>query len=80
MRGRPHCPPPLPYNFPSFAILDEALLDAKVRKVARGLRNGQAGGATGMKADYLKGWLDAVQCEEKAAEEDPGHESTLGNK
>ncbi len=72
--------PPLPYNFPSFAIVDELPSDAKVRKVVRGLRNGRAGRATGMKAEHLKGWLDAVQPEEKVAEEDPGRESTLGDK
>jgi hypothetical protein len=33
-----------------------------------------------MKAEHLKGWLDAIQREEKAAEEDPGRESTLGDK
>ena len=32
-----------------------------------------------MQAEHLKGWLDAIQCKEKAAEEDPGRESTLGN-
>ena len=32
-----------------------------------------------MKAEHLKGWLDAIQRKEKAAEEDPGRESTLGD-
>ena len=48
--------------------------------MVRGLQNGRAAGATGMKAEHLKGWLDAIQREEKAAEEDPGRESTLGDK
>ncbi len=72
--------PPLPHNFPSFAIPDDLPTDSEVRKVVRGLKNGQAAGATGMKAEHLKGWLDAIQRKEKAAEEDPGRESTLGDK
>ena len=72
--------PPLPYNFPSFAISDDLPSDAEVRTVVRGLKNGRAAGATGMKAEHLKGWLDAVQDEEREAEEDPGRESTLGDK
>ncbi len=51
-----------------------------MRKVVRGLKNGQAPGATGMKAKHLKEWLDAIQRKEKAVEEDPGHELTLGDK
>jgi hypothetical protein len=46
--------------------------DSEVRAVVWGLQNGQAGGATGMKAEHLKGWLDEVQHEEKAARENPG--------
>jgi hypothetical protein len=72
--------PPLPYNFPSFAIPDDLPLDSKVPKVVRGLKNGQATGATGMKAKHLKGWLDAIQRKEKAAKEDPGCKSTLSDK
>jgi len=72
--------PPLPNNFPFFAISDDLPSDSEVRKVVRGLKNGRAAGATGMKAEHLKGWLDAIQREEKAAEEDPGRESTLGDK
>ena len=33
-----------------------------------------------MKAKHLKGWLDAIQHEEKAAKEDTGRELTLGDK
>ncbi len=40
----------------------------------RGLKNGQAAGATGMKAKHLKGWLDKIQCKEKAARENTGRE------
>ena len=72
--------PPLPYNFPSFVIPDGLPSNSEVHKVVRGLWNGRAAWATGMKAEYLKGWLDAIQREERAAEEDPGRESTLGDK
>ncbi len=72
--------PPLPYNFPSFAIPDKLPMDSEVRMVVRGLKNRQAAGATGMQAKHLKGWLDAIQRKEKTAEKNPGRESTLGEK
>jgi hypothetical protein len=71
--------PPLPFNFPFFNISDNMPTDLEVRTVVRGLQNGQAGGATGMKAEHLKGWLEEVQHEEKAARENPGRvEADLG--
>ncbi len=48
----------LPYNFPHFKISDDMPTDSEMRTVVRGLKNGQAAGATGMKAKHIKGWLD----------------------
>jgi hypothetical protein len=50
----------LPFNFPYFKVPDGLPTNNEVCKVVRGLQNGQAAGATGMKAEHLKGWLDAI--------------------
>jgi len=73
---------PLPFNIPYFAIRDGVPTNNKVRKVVRGLQNGQTGGATRMKAEHLKGWLDAIQCKDRAAWENPGRvgNTELGSK
>ncbi len=44
----------LPFNFPHFEISDDMPKDSEIRKVVGGLRNGRAGGATGMKAEHIK--------------------------
>ncbi len=71
---------PLLFNFPYFKVPDGLPTNDKVRKVVRGLQNGQAAGATGMKAKHLKGWLYAIQ--HKEARENPGGvgSSELGTK
>ena len=70
---------PLPFNFPFFEISNNMPTDLEVHAVIQRLKNGQAGGATGMKAKHLKGWLEEVQHEEKAARENPGRvEADLG--
>ncbi len=73
---------PLPFNFPYFAVPDGVPTDDEVRKVVRGLQNGQVGGATGMKVEHLKGWLDAIQHKERAARENTGRvgNTELGSK
>jgi hypothetical protein len=73
---------PLLFNFPYFKVPDGLPNDDKVCKVVRGLQNGQAAGATRMKAEHLKGWLDAIQHKEKVARENPGGvgSSELGTK
>jgi hypothetical protein len=43
----------LSFNFLHFEISDDMPTDSEVQKVVGGLRNGQAGGATGMKAKLL---------------------------
>ncbi len=57
----------LPFNFPHFEISNDMPTDSEIQKVVGGLRNGRAGGATGMKAEHIKVWLDEIQSEEKAA-------------
>ncbi len=64
----------LPYNFPHFEISKHMPTDSKMCTVVRGLKNGQAAGATGMRAKHIKGWLDKIQRNEKAARETPGRE------
>jgi hypothetical protein len=73
---------PLPFNFPYFEVPDGVPTDDKVRKVVMGLQKRQVEGATGMKAEHLKGWLDAIQRKEKAARENPGRvgNTELGSK
>jgi hypothetical protein len=68
----------LPFNFPHFKISDDMPTDSELRKVVGGLRDGRAGGATGMKAKHIKVWLDEIQCKEKAAMENPGREADPG--
>jgi hypothetical protein len=46
---------PLPFNFPYFEVPDGLPTNNEVSKVVRGLQNGQATGATGMKVKQLKG-------------------------
>ncbi len=68
----------LPFNFPHFKISDNMPTDSEIRKVVGGLRIGQAGGATGIKAKHIKVWLDEIQREEKAAMENHGREADPG--
>jgi hypothetical protein len=49
-----------------------------MQKVVGGLWNGRAAGATGMKAEHIKVWLNKIQRKEKAARENPGREADLG--
>jgi hypothetical protein len=64
----------LPHNFPHFKISNNMPIDSEMCTVVRGLQSGQATGATRMRAKHLKGWLDKIQRNEKAARENPGRE------
>jgi hypothetical protein len=64
----------LPYNFPHFKISDDMPTDSELRTMVRGLKNGQAAGATKMTAEHIKGWPDKIQLNEKAARETTGRE------
>ncbi len=68
----------LPFNFLHFEVSDNMPTDSEVQKVVGGLRNGRAGGATGMKAEHIKVWLDEIQRKEKAAMENHGREADPG--
>ncbi len=57
----------LPFNFPHFEICDDMPTDSEIQKVVGGLRNGQARGATRMKVEHIKVWLDEIQRKKKAA-------------
>jgi hypothetical protein len=63
---------PLPFNFPVFEIPDEVPTDEEIRAVVSGLKNGRAGGATGMRAEHVKAWLADIRHEEKVAHDNPG--------
>ncbi len=66
------------FNFPHFKISNDMPTDSELRKLVGGLQNGQATGATGMKAEHIKVWLDKIQSKEKAARENPGREADPG--
>ncbi len=68
----------LPFNFPHFKISNNMPTDSELRKVVGGLRNGRAAGATGMKAEHIKVWLNKIQRKEKAAMENPDREADPG--
>jgi hypothetical protein len=59
-------------------FLDSDPTDNKIQAVASGLKNGQATGATGMRAEHVKTWLRDIQCREKIAQENPGKTADTG--
>ena len=46
--------------------------DEELRDVVPGLRNGCAGGTTGIRAENIKGWLQGVEWEENEEEGNAG--------
>eukprot|EP00957_Ditylum_brightwellii_P195263 14875732-Ditylum_brightwellii.AAC.1 len=62
---------PIPINVEAFEIQDEAPEDAELRAVVADIRNGRAGGASTIRAEDLKAWLQGVVQEE---EEEKGNE------
>ena len=60
-------PPPgenVPLNVTPIPVPDDPPSDQEIRGVVSQLRNGRAVGATGMKAEHIKGWLRSVKREE----------------
>ncbi len=55
---------PLPINVTPVEISDDAPTDGKPRQMAGKLTNGRAVGASGMRAEHIKEWLNSVQREE----------------
>ena len=67
-------PPPgenVPIHVGMVDIPDGAPSDQELREVVRGLRNGRAAGATGLKAEHIKVWLCEVVREEEEEATDP---------
>ena len=48
---------PIPCNVETRDVGDAAPSNAELREVVAGMHNGRAGGASGMRAEDLKGWL-----------------------
>jgi hypothetical protein len=69
----------LPFNFLYFEIPDGIPTNKEVRAVDLGLKNGQAAGATGMRAEHVKTWLSDIRHKEKVARENPGRIADTGN-
>jgi hypothetical protein len=57
----------LPFNFLHFMIPDGVSTNKEICAVVVGLKNGQAAGATRMRAEHIKVWLGDIRHEEKAA-------------
>jgi hypothetical protein len=55
---------PLPINITPVEINDDAPSDGELQQVASKLTNGQAAGASGMRAKHVKEWLHDVRWEE----------------
>jgi hypothetical protein len=55
---------PLPINVTPVVINDDVPMDGKLRQVAGELTNGQAAGASGMRAKHVKEWLNSMRQEE----------------
>jgi hypothetical protein len=55
---------PLPINVTPVMINEDVPMDGELRQVAGKLTNGQAAGASGMRAEHVKEWLNGMQREE----------------
>jgi hypothetical protein len=64
-RGSPGYP--LPINVERIKINDDIPSDSKIRLAAGKLSNGQAVGASGMRAEHIKEWLRGIKWEEDPA-------------
>jgi hypothetical protein len=51
---------PLPINVTPVEISNDAPTDGELRQVAGKLTNGQAAGASGMRAKHVKEWLNGM--------------------
>jgi hypothetical protein len=69
----------LPYNFPYFKIPDGVPTNKEIRAVVLGLKNGQAAGATRMRAEHVKTWLSGIRHKEKVARENLGRIADTGD-
>ena len=56
---------PIPINIEPFAIDDSVPKEPEIRAVVKGMCNGRAGGASGIKAEEIKQWLQSMLMEEE---------------
>ena len=57
---------PIPINLQPFNIYDSVPKEPEIQVVVKAMRNGRAGGASGIKAEHMKQWLrDMMQEEEQ---------------
>ena len=57
---------PLPINVEPFPIPDAVPSEWEIREAVARLKNGRTGGASGMRAEGIKGWLRGAVREEEA--------------
>ena len=62
----------IPINVQPFDIKDDVPEEPEIRAVVKGLRNGRAGGASGMCAEHIKQWLRDMIVEEEDGKEGLG--------
>ena len=72
---------PIPINVEPLNINDTTPMEAEIRAVVKGLKNGRAGGVSGIQAKHIKQWLrrDVIVAEEKGIE-GPGDKWAIFNK
>ncbi len=68
-----------PFNFPYFEIPVGIPTNKEICALVLGLKNGQATGATKMRAEHVKTWLSSIWHEEKVAQENPGRIADTGD-
>ena len=64
---------PIPINVEPTAVNDAPPEDMEIRAAVRKMNNGRAGGASKMRAEDLKHWLQRI-IQEEESEEDPGED------
>ena len=63
---------PIPINVEPFKINDEVPDDVELRGVVGPMRNGRAGGTSGIRAEHIKGWQQGVLDEDDNDKEGAG--------
>ena len=63
---------PIRINVEPKEVEDVCPGDVELRDVVRGLRNGRAGGTSGIWVETIKGWLRGMEREEKEEEGNAG--------
>ena len=59
---------PILINVKPKEVEDACPGDVELRDVVRGLRNGRAGGTSGIRAETIKGWIRGIETDEKEEE------------